>query len=47
MIFDTTNLFSNAQAVTATAGSTNTIDLGPIATGVTRDIGKGTKIPLL
>lgn len=47
MIFDLQTLFSNAQAITATAGSTNTIDLGPIATGITRDIGKGTKIPLL
>lgn len=47
MIFDLQTLFSNAQAITATAGSTNTIDLGPIATGITRDIGKGTEIPLL
>lgn len=52
MIFDSTNLFSNAQAITATAASTNYIDLG--ATGVpygqttalVRDIGKGTLIPL-
>lgn len=47
MIFDTTNLFSDAQAITATAGSTNTIDLGPIASSITRDIGKGVKIPIL
>ncbi len=47
MIFDKQNLFSDAQAITASAGSTNTIDLGPIATGLTRDIGKGKPIPLL
>ena len=47
MIFDKTNLFSDAQAITATAASTNTIDLGPIATGITRDIGKGEPISLL
>ena len=46
MIFDNTNLFSDGQAVTATAGSTNTIALTPIASGVVRDIGKGCKIPL-
>jgi len=53
MIFDQTNLFSFAQAITATAGSTNTIDLG--ATGrpfgasanLKRDIGPGEPIPLL
>jgi len=47
MIFDRTNLFSNAQAITASAASTNAIDLGPIASGVVRDIGPGTDIPLL
>lgn len=47
MIFDITNMFSDAQAITATAGSTNTINNGPIATGLTRDIGKGVKIPIL
>jgi len=47
MIFDQQNIFSDAQAITATAGSTNTIDLGPIATGITRDIGKGEPIPIL
>lgn len=47
MIFDQQNLFSDAQAITATAASTNVIDLGPIAAGQTRDIGKGTPIPLL
>lgn len=51
MIFDNTLLFSDAQAITASAASTNTVDLG--ATGTTwagqtlgRDIGKGNKIPL-
>jgi hypothetical protein len=52
MIFDKTNLFSDAQAITATAASTNAIDLG--ATGrvlggsvnLVRDIGLGQDIPL-
>jgi hypothetical protein len=52
MIFDRTLLFSNAQAVTATAPSTDTVDL--LATGtvygaaaaITKDIGKGASIPL-
>ena len=52
MIFDSTNRFSDAQAITATANSTNTIDLG--ATGrvvggtvnLVRDIGMGQPIPL-
>ncbi len=47
MIFDKTTLLSDAQAITATAPSTNVIDLGPIATGMARDIGKGKPIPLL
>jgi len=42
MILDEENLFSDKQAVTVTAGSTNVVDLG-----VKRDIGKGTPIPLL
>lgn len=41
------NLFSDRQAITATAASTNTIDLGPIMAGVKRDIGPGKPIPLL
>lgn len=53
MIFDNQSLFSDAQAITATAASTNAIDLG--ATGrvygnsvdLKRDIGKGVKIPML
>lgn len=45
MIFDDTNIFSDEQAITATAASTNTIDLGPV--DIARDIGPGKKIPLL
>lgn len=47
MIFDKTTLFSDAQAITATAVSTNVIDLGATdtpkhaANAITRDIGKG------
>lgn len=47
MILDNQTLLSNAQAITVTAASTNVIDLGPISSGVTRDIGKGEKIALL
>lgn len=46
MIFDQQTLLSDQQAITATAASTNVIDLGPIATGIVRDIGKGKPIPL-
>lgn len=46
MIFDQQTLLSDAQAITATAASTNVIDLGPIATGIVRDIGKGKPIPI-
>lgn len=52
MIQDATTLFSNAQAITATAASTNIIDLGATGTvygaaaAITRDIGKGADIPL-
>ncbi|OHC93914.1 MAG: hypothetical protein A3H25_02830 [Sphingomonadales bacterium RIFCSPLOWO2_12_FULL_63_15] len=51
MIFDNTLLFSDAQAITAGAGSTNTVDLGATGTpyggvALVRDIGKGSKIPL-
>jgi len=50
MIFDSTNLFSDQQAITATAASTNVIDLGATdtpqhaANAITRDIGKGRPI---
>lgn len=46
MIFDQQTLLSDAQAITATAVSANVIDLGPIKTGIVRDIGKGQPIPL-
>ena len=42
MIFDSTNLFSDAQVLTAPAASTNVIDQG-----VAKDLGKGTPIPML
>jgi hypothetical protein len=45
MIFDKQTLFSDAQAITASAASTNAIDLGPV--DLARDIGKGKPIPLL
>lgn len=49
MLFDKQNLFSDAQAITATAASTNVIDFGApqtpkhAANAITRDIGKGRK----
>lgn len=52
MIMDATTLFSNAQAVTATAASANIVDLGAAgtvygaATAINRDIGKGASVPL-
>lgn len=51
MIMDATGLFSDSQAITATAASTNLIDLGSGAaasgTGVgARGVGVGTDIPL-
>lgn len=52
MILDTTALFSDAQAITATAVSTNVFDLKATGTvygaaaALTRDIGKGADIPL-
>lgn len=47
MIYDAQTLFSDGQAVTATAASTNTIDLGATGTpyggsALIRDVGKGT-----
>ena len=53
MIFDLQSLFSNAQAITATAISTNVIDqqLTGIPYGnverMKRDLGKGAAVPLL
>lgn len=52
-IFDQTLLMSDQQAITGTANSTNYIDLGTPGTpyggaaAFNRDIGKGTRIPLL
>jgi len=53
MIFSAQQLFSDDQAITASADSTNVIDLGAPATpfgaaaALNDDIGKGAKIPLL
>lgn len=53
MIFDKTLLFSEAQAVTATAASTNHIDLGAMGTvhgaaaALSRDAFKSVEVPLL
>ena len=53
MIFSAQQRFSDQQAITATAISTNVIDLGEMGTvegaaaALARDIGPGTKIPLL
>lgn len=51
MIFDATLLFSDAQAITADAASTNYIDLGATGTpyggtALVRDIGPGRSIPI-
>jgi hypothetical protein len=50
MIFDAQNLFSDAQAITASAASTNVIDFGqagkPIgaAANIRKDLGRGGKV---
>lgn len=52
MILDDTLVFSDAQAITATAASTNVIDIGAAGTpygagtAVRRDIGVATNIPI-
>lgn len=52
-IVDNTQVFSDSQAITADAGSTNTIDLKApgtpygYAAALTRDIGIGEPVPLL
>lgn len=51
MILDSTLLFSDAQAITGDAGSTNYIDLGATGTpyggsALVRDIGPGCRIPM-
>tara|TARA_R100001086_G_scaffold209838_1_gene125649 strand:- start:223 stop:651 length:429 start_codon:yes stop_codon:yes gene_type:complete len=52
MIFSAQQLFSDDQAITATAVSTNVIDLGVAGTPfdsnqLNQDVGKGNKIPFL
>lgn len=48
MIIDNQALFSDAQAITVTAGSTNTIDFGPVSPLVKNlDFGKGEDVSLL
>jgi hypothetical protein len=53
VIFDATLQFSNAQAITATAASTNSIDFGPggtvygAAAALVRDVAKSTDLVLL
>jgi len=53
MIFSAQQIFSDDQAITASADSSNVIDLGVAGTpyggaaALNRDIGKGNKIPLL
>lgn len=48
MIIDDFNTFSRLQAITATAASADTIDLGPLYTGNTvRNIGVGEEIYLV
>lgn len=52
MILDKENLLSDGQAITATAPSTNYIDLGPTgkvvggSANLARDIGKGQPLPI-
>jgi hypothetical protein len=53
MILDSTLLFSDAQAITATAASTNIVDLGATGTpygalgALIRDVGRGTPVEIL
>lgn len=53
MILSAQQLFSDDQAITASADSTNVIDLGVAGTpydaaaALNRDVGKGAKIPIL
>jgi len=52
MIVDNTLVYSDSQAITATAASTNIVDVGAAGTAfgaaaaLARDIGKATEIPL-
>lgn len=47
MILDAFNEFSDAQAVTSTAISTNVIDLGPVTDNTLRNIGVGNPVWLI
>lgn len=47
MILDNQTLFSDAQAVTASAASTNILNLAPRATGLAFDVGRGVNVPLM
>ena len=47
MILDNQTLLSNAQAIVATAGSTNQIDLSPRGAGIVNDIGNGNQVPIM
>lgn len=47
MIFDNQTMFSDRQALTATAASTHNINLSPIGPGIVRDIGPGQPIPIV
>lgn len=48
MILDNQALFSDAQPITATAASTNTIDFGPVSPLIKNfDAGKGDEVALL
>ena len=53
MILSAEQLFSDDQAITATADSTNVVDLGAAGTpydaaaALNQDVGKGNKIPIL
>lgn len=53
MILSAQQIFSDDQAITASAGSTNVIDLGQAGTPfdavapLNQDIGKGNKVPIL
>lgn len=53
MLMDLQSMFSDKQAITVTAASTNVIDFGAAGTpkhakaAVTRDIGKGRPIPIV
>lgn len=46
MILDNQTLLSNRQPITATAGSTDQIDLSPRGAGIVRDIGAGSNVPM-